>query len=176
MFTKEAPQKTNNSKTQRQQFEKFDIRNFQDQLEATNVKGKYICPVCGGHNFSWSKAEPPVITCWNGCDRKEIKEAVNPMAQLLASRSDNYTPLPSWKPAKQKIIKPKPVPIPSDFTLVKLTEAATDIPQPQQLTSRPPKEVVGSATEIIYSYSPDQWVTRYQWSDASKEKGHGKTF
>ncbi|MHC5825649.1 MAG: hypothetical protein ACYT04_59830, partial [Nostoc sp.] len=70
MFTQEAPQKTNNSKTQRQEFEKFNILNFQDRLEETNVKGRYICPVCGRHNFTYSKAEPPVITCWNGCDRK----------------------------------------------------------------------------------------------------------
>lgn len=175
MFTKEALRQTIASRTE-QGLEKFDIRNFQHELEATKVKGKYICPVCEGHNFSIDQ-KTGKYQCFNGCECKDIREEIRPLAQAIAEqKGDNYIPLPRWKKAKQKTLRPKPVPIPGDFTLVKLSEPATDIPQPQQLTSRPPKEVVGSATEIIYSYSPDQWVTRYQWSDASKEKGHGKTF
>ncbi|MHC5611935.1 MAG: DUF5906 domain-containing protein [Nostoc sp.] len=175
MFTKEAPRETIASRTQ-QGLEKFDIRNFQHELEATKVKGKYICPVCEGHNFSIDQ-KTGKYQCFNGCECKDIREEIRPLAQAIAEqKGDNYTPLPRWKKALQKIVEPKPVPIPGDCTLVMLPEPATDIPQPQQLTSRPPKEVPGSATEIIYSYSESQWVTRYQWQDASKEKGHGKTF
>ncbi|MHC5820583.1 MAG: DUF5906 domain-containing protein, partial [Nostoc sp.] len=107
---------------------------------------------------------------------KEIKEAINPIANLLSSRGDDRTPLPRRKPAKQKTVQLEPVPIPGNFALVTLTEPATDIPQPQQLTSRPPKEAVGNTTEIIYPYSKTQWVTRYQWEDAKKDKGYGKTY
>ncbi|MBC1300134.1 hypothetical protein GNF11_35685, partial [Nostoc sp. UCD122] len=46
-----TPQKTNASRTQ-QAFEKFDIRNFQDQLEPSKAKNKFICPVCGGNDLS----------------------------------------------------------------------------------------------------------------------------
>lgn len=170
-------QQTHTSRNQ-QQFEKFDIRNFIDQLEPTKEKGKYICPVCGGHNFSYDKSEPPVFTCWNKyCDRGEIREILNPWEKYKAEqKGDNYTTSPRRTAKKPKLIKPKPALIPGDFTLVKLTEPATDIPQPQQLTSRPPDKVPGSATQIIYLYSDTQWVTRYQWEDVSKDKGYSKTF
>lgn len=175
MFTKEAPRQTIASRTQ-QGLEKFDIRNFQHELEATKVKGKYICPVCEEHNFSIDQ-KTGKYKCFNGCECRDIREEIRPLAQAIAEqKGDNYIPLPRWKPAKPKLIKPKPTLIPGNFTLVRLSEPATDIPQPQQLTSRPPKEVLANPTEIIYSYSESQWVTRYQWEDASKEKGHGKTF
>ena len=31
-------------------------------------------------------------------------------------------------------------------------------------------------TEIFYSYSPNHMITRYEWPDAQKRKGHDKTF
>lgn len=54
----------------------FDIRNFTDKL--THVNGeKYICPVCGGNNLSISK-KSGAYKCWNGCQEKDIREAVSP--------------------------------------------------------------------------------------------------
>lgn len=177
MFTKEAPRQTIASRPQ-YGLEKFDIRNFQHELEATKVKNKFICPVCGGNDLS-IVPETGKYRCFNGCECKDIREEIKPLAQAIAEqKGDDYTPLPKWKPAKQKIVKPKPALIPEDeeLILVMLTEPATDIPQPQKLTSRPPKNVLGSATETIYPYSDTQWVTRYDWEDASKEKGYSKTF
>ncbi|MHC5778693.1 toprim domain-containing protein [Nostoc sp.] len=161
-----------------QQFEKFDIRNFLNQLVPTKEKGRFLCPACGSHNFTYDKSEPPVFTCWdNRCDRGEIREILNPWEKYKAEqKGDSYTPSPRRTAKKPKLIKPKPALIPSNFTLLRLTEPPIDIPQPQQLTSRPPDKVPGSATQIIYSYSDNQWVARYQWPDASKEKGHSKTF
>ncbi|MDF0553178.1 DUF3987 domain-containing protein [Kamptonema sp. UHCC 0994] len=54
----------------------FDIRNFTDKL--THVKGeKYICPVCGNNNLSISKKNG-AYQCWNGCQNKDIREALAP--------------------------------------------------------------------------------------------------
>lgn len=54
----------------------FDIRNFTDEL--THVKGeKYICPVCDNNNLSISKKNG-AYQCWNGCQSKDIREAIAP--------------------------------------------------------------------------------------------------
>ena len=55
----------------------FDIRNFIDKL--THVKGeKYICPVCNNNNLSISK-KTGAYQCWNGCQNKDIREAISPL-------------------------------------------------------------------------------------------------
>ena len=175
MFTQEAPQKTNNSRTQRQEFERFDIRNFIDQLEPAKEKDKYICPVCNRHNLS-IVPENGKYSCFNECERRDIREAIKSWDEVLGERNEKYITSPRRTAKKPKLIKSKPALIPSNFTLLRLTEPAIDIPQPEKLTSRPPDKVPGSATEIIYPYSETQWVTRYQWEDTSKEKGYSKTF
>ena len=54
----------------------FDIRNFADQL--THVQGeKYVCPVCDNNNLSIC-AKTGKYQCWNGCENKDIREAVSP--------------------------------------------------------------------------------------------------
>ncbi|MBD2682209.1 MULTISPECIES: primase-like DNA-binding domain-containing protein [Nostoc] len=160
-----------------QAFASFDIRNFQDQLEPSKTKDKFICPVCGGNDLS-IVPETGKYRCFNGCECKDIREAIKPWAEVVALRAGaNYTPSLNRLAAKPKRILPKSAPIPDgELGLVMLTQAATDIPQPQKLTSRPPKDVEGSATETIYPYSESQWVVRYQWPDANKEKGYSKTF
>ncbi|MHC5674936.1 DUF5906 domain-containing protein [Nostoc sp.] len=158
-------------------FASFDIRNFQDQLEPSKAKNKFICPVCGGNDLS-IVPETGKYQCFNGCECKHVREAIKPWAEVLAERAGaNYTTSPKARIPKPKRILPKSAPIPDgELGLVMLTEPATDIPQPQKLTSRPPKDVEGSATETIYPYSESQWIVRYQWSDANKEKGYSKTF
>ncbi|MDZ8242175.1 MAG: primase-like DNA-binding domain-containing protein [Nostoc sp. ChiQUE01a] len=160
-----------------QAFASFDIRNFQDQLEPSKAKNKFICPVCGGNDLS-IVPETGKYRCFNNCECKDIREAIKPWAEVVAERAGaNYTPSLNQNAAKPKRILPKPAPIPDgELGLVMLTQAATDIPQPKKLTSRPPKDVEGSATETIYPYSESQWVVRYQWPDANKEKGYSKTF
>lgn len=158
-------------------FASFDIRNFQDQLEPSKAKNKFICPGCGGNDLS-IVPETGKYQCFNGCECKHVREAIKPWAEVLAERAGaNYTASPKARIPKPKRILPKSAPIPDgELGLVMLTEPVTDIPQPQKLTSRPPKEVKGSATETIYPYSESQWVVRYQWPDANKEKGYSKTF
>ncbi|MHC5861874.1 primase-like DNA-binding domain-containing protein [Nostoc sp.] len=158
-------------------FASFDIRNFQDQLEPSKAKDKFICPVCGGNDLS-IVPETGKYQCFNGCECKHVREAIKPWAEVVAERAGaNYTPSLNRNAAKPKRILPKPAPIPDgELGLVMLTDIVTDIPQPKKLTSRPPKDVEGSATETIYPYSESQWVVRYQWPDANKEKGYSKTF
>jgi putative DNA primase/helicase len=158
-------------------FASFDIRNFQDQLEQSKAKNKFICPACGGNDLS-IVPETGKYQCFNNCECKDIREAIKPWAEVVAERAGaNYTPSLNRFAAKPKRILPKPAPIPDgELGLVMLTQAATDIPQPKKLTSRPPKDVPGSATETIYPYSESQWIVRYQWPDANKEKGYSKTF
>lgn len=158
-------------------FASFDIRNFQDQLEPSKAKNKFICPGCGGNDLS-IVPETGKYQCFNGCECKHVREAIKPWAEVLAERAGaNYTTSPKARIPKKERILPKSAPIPDgELGLVMLTEPATDIPKPQKLTSRPPKDVLGSATETIYPYSESQWIVRYQWSDANKEKGYDKTF
>ncbi|MCC5667986.1 hypothetical protein LC653_29965 [Nostoc sp. CHAB 5784] len=160
-----------------QAFASFDIRNFLHQLEPSKAKDKFICPVCGGNDLS-IVPETGKYRCFNGCECKHVREAIKPWAEVVAERAGaNYTASPKARIPKPKSILPKSAPIQDgELGLVMLTDTATDIPQPKKLTSRPPKDVEGSATETIYPYSESQWVVRYQWPDANKEKGYSKTF
>ncbi|MBG1262152.1 DUF5906 domain-containing protein [Nostoc commune] len=157
-------------------FASFDIRNFQDQLEPAKEKGKYICPVCGGHNLS-IVPETGKYQCFNNCECKDIREAIKPWDEVLAERQKtNFSAAPNKNPIRVKTVKPNPSPIPDgELGLVMLTEPATNIPQPQKLRSKR-KGIPGNATETTYQYSPTQWIDRYEWADTSKEKGYDKSF
>ncbi|MHC5917543.1 MAG: DUF5906 domain-containing protein, partial [Nostoc sp.] len=158
-----------------QAFASFDIRNFLHQLETAKEKNKYICPVCGGHNLSIIP-ETGKYQCFNGCDKKDVREALKPWAEVVAEqKGSNYTPSPNRKAVKPKTVKLEPTQIPVDSSLVMLTEPVIDIPQPQKLRSKR-KGIPGHALETTYQYSPTQWIDRYEWADTSKEKGYDKSF
>lgn len=62
----------------------FDIRNFIDQL--THVRDeKYICPVCSNNNLSISN-KTGAYQCWNGCESKDIREAISPWVEKKSTR------------------------------------------------------------------------------------------
>jgi putative DNA primase/helicase len=62
----------------------FDIRNFLDRLTPVRDE-KYICPVCANNNLSIS-AKTGKYQCWNGCDNKDIREAVSPWEEVKPTR------------------------------------------------------------------------------------------
>lgn len=64
----------------------FDIRDYVDRLTPAK-KGKYQCPVCSGNNLSFNR-DTGAYSCWNGCDRSEIREAIAP--ELGQKRSDDW--------------------------------------------------------------------------------------
>ncbi|MCC5634010.1 hypothetical protein LC613_42130 [Nostoc sphaeroides CHAB 2801] len=158
-------------------FASFDIRNFLHQLEPSKAKNKFICPVCGGNDLS-IVPETGKYRCFNNCECKDIREAIKPWAEVVAERAGaNYTPSLNQNVAKPKRILPKRAPIPDgELALVMLTQAATDIPQTQNITCKQPLGIPGNATQTIYPYSQTQWVIRYEWADYIKEKGKDKSF
>ncbi|BAZ36766.1 helicase superfamily 3 (plasmid) [Calothrix sp. NIES-4101] len=272
--------------TSYQQSESFDIRNFSDRLTPTKEKNRYCCPVCDGHNLT---IDPKTgkYKCWNGCECRDIREAVSPWSELKCTRGNNHTPLhnnfqPQFNYQKPMLtrsqslagkglhpkksilnagdskgnqpVKPftSPQSLPSgkdkgrkagksphsnpqslsgeknkgikaekpshsnasplqssQITLLKLSQGASDFPQPQKPKFIPKrvKELVEEAqtnianscqtkdlgngvieyiqtevsildtlTQTTYIYSDSQQVHRFDWCDASKSKGRGKTF
>ncbi|MBD2358923.1 hypothetical protein H6G41_30725 [Tolypothrix sp. FACHB-123] len=55
----------------------FDIRNFIEKLTPTKEKNRYICPVCEGNNLTIDQ-KTGKYQCWNGCECRDIREAVSP--------------------------------------------------------------------------------------------------
>ncbi|MBN8563562.1 MAG: DUF3987 domain-containing protein [Leptolyngbya sp. UWPOB_LEPTO1] len=69
---------TSPSSTQGQGSDKFRMGEHVDKL--TPVKGKkdkYYCPICGGNDLSVN-LNTNAYTCYNGCDRAEVREAIAP--------------------------------------------------------------------------------------------------
>lgn len=61
----------------------FSILDFVDQLEVSKEKGKFICPACGGNDFTVNKANGG-YNCWHDpspAHRAEIRDALAPMVR-----------------------------------------------------------------------------------------------
>ncbi|MBD2001691.1 MULTISPECIES: hypothetical protein [Cyanophyceae] len=142
----------------------FDIRNYVERLTPTKEKGRYICPVCEGNNFTVN-SKSGAYSCWSGCESKDIREAVSPSK---SRQEGKYTSRKTAKPKR----KPKPAPLPAIINLVKLTAPATDRPQRKAQLDRNH----GDVNVIVYKYSDTQWVTRTEWADPKQPKGYNKTF
>ena len=142
----------------------FDIRNHLDQLTSSSQKGRYFCPDCGGDNLTIGQSGE--YQCWNGCDCKDIREAVSP-----AFKKGQWQGTPqtfSRKPRKQAVTAP----FNQNISCARLESPATDAPQPQLRTDKKR----GAVQVTTYKYSDRQWVERLQWVDSSKVKGHSKDF
>jgi hypothetical protein len=64
-------------------FMAFSILDFVDQLEVSKEKGKFICPACGGNDFTVNKANGG-YNCWHDpspAHRAEIRQALSPMTR-----------------------------------------------------------------------------------------------
>lgn len=61
----------------------FSILEFLDQLEPSKEPGKFICPACGGNDFTVNKANGG-YNCWHDpspAHRAEIRDALAPMVR-----------------------------------------------------------------------------------------------
>jgi hypothetical protein len=61
----------------------FSILDFVDQLEPSPEKGKYMCPACGGNDFTVNKGNGG-YNCWHdpsAAHRAEIRDALAPMVR-----------------------------------------------------------------------------------------------
>ena len=142
----------------------FDIRNHLDQLTSSSQKGRYFCPDCGGDNLTIGQSGE--YQCWNGCDCKDIREAVSP-----AFKKGQWQGTPqtfSRKPRKQAVTAP----FNQNISCARLESPAIDAPQAQLRTDKKR----GAMQVTTYKYSDRQWVERLQWVDSSKVKGHSKAF
>ncbi|MDZ4879125.1 MAG: hypothetical protein CLLPBCKN_008563 [Chroococcidiopsis cubana SAG 39.79] len=149
----------------------FDLRNFLDRLTPAKEKGRYLCPVCGGHNLTLNE-KTGAYQCWNGCECKEIRKAIAPLPSYNSPPRRHLI----TRQKAQKLLPPAPpctVPV-----LAKLPTPAIDTPQPQNDFERELGEVL--KTTYVYSLTPNgqlqRWVVRTDWSDPNKPKGRDKTF
>jgi putative DNA primase/helicase len=55
--------------------QKSSILNLVKLLKPAKEKGKYVCPVCNGHNFSVNKTTG-ARKCWNGCSNESVNETI----------------------------------------------------------------------------------------------------
>ena len=67
----------------------FNILDYIDGLEPTKSKSKYICPVCDGHNLSINRYSG-AYKCFNGCENKDIREAIAPRRNRDEFRTDEF--------------------------------------------------------------------------------------
>lgn len=67
----------------------FNILDYIDGLEPTKSKSKYICPVCDGHNLSINRYSG-AYQCFNGCENKDIREAIAPRRNRDEFRTDEF--------------------------------------------------------------------------------------
>jgi hypothetical protein len=61
----------------------FSILDFVDQLEPSSESGKFICPACGGNDFTVNKGNGG-YNCWHDpspAHRAEIRDALAPMVR-----------------------------------------------------------------------------------------------
>ena len=142
-----------------QSYEPFDIRDYTDQLEKSEKeKGKYICPNCGGHNFTINKSTG-AYGCWNGCESEDIRERVSSWEDKKRSRSGRWgVPRRATKPkGKIRLLKSGVVPP------YKTSAGAI----PGWLVGQ---GVPRDAITTKYTYSDTQIVRRYDWEENGKPK------
>ena len=61
----------------------FSILEFLEQLESSNEPGKFVCPACGGNDFTVNKANGG-YNCWHDpspAHRAEIRDALAPLTR-----------------------------------------------------------------------------------------------
>jgi putative DNA primase/helicase len=141
----------------------FDIREHLDKLTPAKGKNHYICPVCGGNNLT---IEPNTgkYHCWNGCECKDIREAISPWEQ---AKGISHQLIGSRKPKpKPKAKLPTPAPIP---------EIPIELATLPEFAIHPERRKRGEhRIEIEYPYSDRQWVLRVETQNPEGFKGYDK--
>ncbi len=131
------------------------------------------CPLCGKPDWCCISENAEAVVCGRvdflPTGWKLIKYAKDnrPIYAL-----DNNNAAPSrYITVKKPAVHTLPIP---EAKLLTLSAPACDRPQPSPLLY-PVKGVPPHATEIVYYYSQNQWITRYDWEDPSHDKGRDKT-
>lgn len=166
-----------------------DIRHYLHALQPNpKEKDKYSCPCCHGHNLSINSATGQ-FNCFNGCTPTDVFIETKKLAgewkegKAKGRKLNHY---PSTKRAYSKASQTKnTTALQENIQIATLPGIPTNIPQPQQPGWIPPEVIRKTAKvsvrkedieEIIYPYSPTQWISRFQWQDSSQLKGTDKSF
>jgi putative DNA primase/helicase len=149
----------------------FQILDYLDRLNVvkqTSNEYHCTCPVCGDGGFKIDRKSGKYQAFKCGCDVKDIREAVRPWSEVTRRQGGKET---RGQGDREKI------------KLAQLNVSATDVPKPELKLI--PKWLVkqgipANATETRYWYSKTQWVSRFEWTNATgKEKtirqGHIKS-
>ena len=143
----------------------FDIRDHLEKLASAKEKNRYICPVCQGNNLT-IEPETGEYQCWNGCECRDIREAVSPWEQVVRGAT-SYQPIGSRKP----IIKNKP----KAFLPAAIPEEAISLARLPLPVVHPERRQRGeNKIEIEYPYSDSQWVLRIETRNPENSKGYDK--
>ncbi|MBD2199984.1 MULTISPECIES: VapE domain-containing protein [Calothrix] len=84
----------------------FSILAHVDKLSSAKEKGRYICPVCEGNNLTVDD-KTGKYQCWNGCECKDIRNALSPAQKPSSRTNDKVIPSPKNKPMPATSVKPK---------------------------------------------------------------------
>ncbi|MGL5080657.1 MAG: DUF3987 domain-containing protein [Microcoleaceae cyanobacterium] len=63
----------------------FNILDWLDRLTPAQERNKYYCPVCSGNDLSISPTTGE-YSCFHGCDRRDIREAIRPWSEVVAEQ------------------------------------------------------------------------------------------
>ena len=171
------------------QTQSFDIRNFLDQLQPAKQKNKYYCPVCQGNDLE-VEPETGKYSCFHGCDRRDIREALKPWVEVLEERRQQNpdSRVIAAPPVRNYAPPQKPVPLPQgQLAIARLSEVPIDSPQPTkaQVTKgiresleqkRCSVDEIKQTTVITYDYGNDRLAYRFQAPCSENSKGYDKTF
>lgn len=85
----------------------FDILDHLEQLEDSNEKGKFLCPACGGNDFTVNK-NTSGYNCWHDpspAHRAEIRDALAPLVRWEKPRRETgLNHFPYYNKNKQEIV------------------------------------------------------------------------
>ncbi|MDJ0594488.1 MAG: DUF3987 domain-containing protein [Pleurocapsa sp. MO_226.B13] len=158
----------------------FNILDHIDKLEPAKGSERYICPVCDGNDLT---IDPNTgkYQCWHGCECSDIREAISPWSDVVGKNNNGSQFYRSKKPRFKSKKPTLPTPLPENkVVLATLPEKPTDIPIVNKTPSIPDwlkkQKVPDTATETKFSYSNNQWVSRFEWQDEQNPKGHRKTY
>jgi hypothetical protein len=138
--------------------ERFDIRNFAEQLIPKRSKNRYQCPACEDGVLTINP-DNGAYQCWGSCPPESIRESIRPIREALAEigiEKKDFVPkkhIPKQKP----VINPAPIP----DGVIKLAVL------PQSVTEEA-RVRLGSTIEIKYPYSSTQWVNRTEYPNGEK--------
>ncbi|MUG91809.1 hypothetical protein F7734_04710 [Scytonema sp. UIC 10036] len=146
---------------------------LQKNISWSEVSKTNPCPLCGKSDWCCISENGEAVVCGRTdtvpMGWKFIKYAKDD--RPIYARDKSITPPRHHVTIKKPAVHTLPIP---EAKLLTLSAPVSDSPQPTQLLY-PVKGVPPHATEIVYYYSQNQWVTRYDWLDPSHDKGRDKT-